>query len=262
MILKNILNLLIVSSIFLFCQAEDLENDKTPKIVGGEPAYIEEVPYQVSLRRLFQNDTVSTFVHTCGGIIISPVTILTAAHCIFGRENFKFQIRAGSDLKSQGGQIINVTKMFLYEDYQQSGFYNDIAILKLQSRLQINSKVQPIQVAPRGFKVPDNAPLLVSGWGTTTWQGSSPERLQKVVVPAVSNVECAKAYSNVRAHKICAGIEGRDSCQGDSGGPLVYRKVLVGIVSSGFRCAVAGYPGLYTRVSEFIDWIGLHMFKN
>lgn len=47
---------------------------------------------------------------------------------------------------------------------------------------------------------------------------------------------------------------------GDSGGPLVYRKMLVGIVSSGFRCAAAGYPGLYTRVSEFMDWIGMHMF--
>lgn len=260
--IRRVINVLIFSSIFLHCHADDSEADKTPKIVGGEPAYIEDVPYQVSLRRLFQNDTVTTFVHTCGGIIISPDTILTAAHCIYGRENINFQIRAGSDLKSQGGQLINVTKKLLHHDYQQSGFYNDIAILKLQRKIEINSKAQPIQVAPRGFKVPDNAPLLASGWGTTTWQGSSPERLQKVFVPAVSNVECAKAYSNVRAHKICAGIEGRDSCQGDSGGPLVYRKVLVGIVSSGFRCAAAGYPGLYTRVSEFIDWIGLNMFKN
>lgn len=255
--LFRILNLLLFSA-FTLCELQD---GKIPKIVGGEPAYIEDVPYQVSLRRLFQNDTTTTFVHTCGGIIVAPSTILTAAHCIYGREQVSFQIRAGSDLKSQGGQIVNVTKKILHPDYQHSGFYNDIAILRLEHRLEMNSKVQMIQIAPRGLRVPDHFPLLVSGWGTLNWQGSSPERLQKVYVPAVSNEECAKVYSNERAHKICAGEEGKDSCQGDSGGPLVYRKMLVGIVSSGFRCAAAGYPGLYTRVSEFFDWIGMNMFS-
>lgn len=56
---------------------------------------------------------------------------------------------------------------------------------------------------------------LASGWGTLAWQGSSPERLQKVYVPAVSNEKCAEAYNNIRAHKICAGEEGKDTCQGE-----------------------------------------------
>lgn len=171
-----------------------------------------------------------------------------------------FQIRAGSDLKSQGGQIVNVTKFFLHPDYQQNGFYNDIAVMRLAEKLQINTKVQPIQIAPRGYRVPDNAELLVSGWGTLEFRGSSPERLQKVYVPAVSNEVCARSYSNIRPHKICAGREGVDACQGDSGGPLVWKKMLVGIVSSGTGCGSAGFPGIYTRVSEFFDFIGLHMF--
>lgn len=189
------------------------ENSKAPKIVGGEDAYIEDIPYQVSLRRLFQNETVTSWGHTCGGFIISTDAIVTAAHCIFGRENLKFQVRAGSDLRSQGGQVINVTKIFLHPDYQQTGYYNDIAILKLQSRLQFNSRVWSVALPPRGLRVPDGAPLLASGWGTLTWQGSSPERLQKVSVPAVSNEECARSYTNIRAQKICAGEEGKDSCQ-------------------------------------------------
>lgn len=236
------------------------DNEKVPKIVGGVPALIEEVPYQISLRRLFQNDTVTTFIHTCGGIIVNVDTVLTAAHCIYGRENVPFQIRAGSDLKSQGGQIVNVTKIFIHPEYQQSGYYNDIAVMRLETKLQFGSKVQSVQLAPRGYKVPDNAPLLVSGWGTLQYQGTSPERLQKVYVPAVSNEVCAKSYSNIRPHKICAGEEGVDSCQGDSGGPLVHKKIVVGIVSSGNGCAGAGYPGIYTRISEFFDFIGLHMF--
>lgn len=153
--------------------------------------------------------------HTCGGFIISHDAIITAAHCIYGRENSKFQIRAGSDLRSQGGQIVNVTKMFLHPDYQPSGFYNDIAVLKLQNPLHFNSKVRHTPLPAKGRKVPNGAPLLVSGWGTLTWQGSSPERLQQVIVPAVSNQDCAKAYNNIRDHKICAGAVGVDACQGE-----------------------------------------------
>lgn len=229
--------------------------------MGGVDAYIEDVPFQVSLRRLFQNDTVSSWGHTCGGFIISQETVVTAAHCVYGRENMKFQIRAGSDLRSQGGQIVNVTKMFIHPDYQPSGFYNDIAILRLESFLEFNRKVWSTALPPKGYKVPSGEPLVVSGWGALAWQGSSPERLQKVTVPTVSNEDCAKAYANVRDHKICAGAAGLDSCQGDSGGPLSHNGMVVGIVSSGFRCAVEGFPGIYIRMSEFFDFIALHMFK-
>lgn len=239
----------------------DFSVGREPKIVGGEDAYIEDVRYQVSLRRLFENETVSSWGHTCGGFIISPDAVITAAHCIYGRENLKFQIRAGSDLRSQGGQVVNVSKFFLHEDYQPSGYHNDIALLKLKTRLRFNDQVWATQMPPKGYRVPDGAPLIVSGWGALAWQGSSPERLQKVTVPAVSNEECARAYSNVRAGKICAGSEGLDSCQGDSGGPLAYKGYVVGIVSSGYRCAVAGFPGIYIRMSEYLDWIAAHMFK-
>lgn len=188
---------------------------RQPKIVGGIDAYIEDVPYQVSLRRLFENETASIWGHTCGGFIISTDAILTAAHCIYGREHLKFQIRAGSDLRSQGGQVINVSKFFLHPDYQSNGYYNDIAVMKLESRLQFGSKVWSIALPARGYRVPDGAPLLVSGWGALQWgASSSPERLQSVYVPAVSNEDCAKAYSNIRDHKICAGSVGLDSCQG------------------------------------------------
>lgn len=155
---------------------------------------------------------------------------------------------------------MNVTKIFMHPDYQQSGYYNDIAILRLASHLKFGKKVWSIPLPPKGYKVPEGAPLLVSGWGALAWQGSSPERLQSVLVPTVTNANCAKVYSSVRDHKICAGKAGVDSCQGDSGGPLVHKNFVVGVVSSGYRCAVEGYPGMYTRVSEFLDFITFHMF--
>lgn len=153
-----------------------------------------------------------------------------------------------------------MTKFFIHPDYQPSGFYNDIAVLRLETRLHFSSKVWSTALPPKGYKVQHGEPLVVSGWGALAWQGSSPERLQKVTVPAVSNEECTRAYNNIRAHKICAGEAGLDACQGDSGGPLIHKGIVVGIVSSGYRCAYEGFPGIYTRVSEFFEFIALHMF--
>lgn len=68
-------------------------------------------------------------------------------------------------MRSQGGKVMNVTKIFLNPDYQQSGFYNVIAVLKLKTRLKFNSKVASIALSPKGFEVADGTQLLVSGWG-------------------------------------------------------------------------------------------------
>ena len=54
---------------------------------------------------------------------------------------------------------------------------------------------------------------------------------------------------------ICAGEAGKDSCQGDSGGPMTCSGKHCGIVSWGYGCAAAGYPGVYAETSNFIDWI-------
>lgn len=160
------------------------------------------------------NATHAIWGHTCGGFIISLKSAVTAAHCIYGRETSSFQIRAGSDLRSQGGQVVNITKFFLHPDYQPSGYYNDIAVVILEQNLQFNDRVWSISLPPKGYRVRDNDPLLVTGWGALAWQGSSSERLMGVIVPAVSNAACSEAYNNIREHKICAGATGIDACQG------------------------------------------------
>ena len=85
--------------------------------------------------------------------------------------------------------------------------------------------------------------------------------MQKVSVPYVSEKTCKEAYgsSSITAGMICAGRKGKDSCQGDSGGPMVCAEGhQVGVVSWGYGCAEEGYPGVYTRVSHYHDWIVQH----
>jgi len=90
--------------------------------------------------------------------------------------------------------------------------------------------------------------------------GSASDVLLKVDVPIVSKSECDSSYSGfggIPPNQICAGLEegGVDSCQGDSGGPLYMDGEIFGVVSWGVGCAFPGYPGVYTEVSAYSDWI-------
>merc|ERR1712020_602505 len=116
----------------------------------------------------------------------------------------------------------------------------------------------------------DDKTMTVSGWGATS-QGGSQAQVLMSVVPGVSNAKCQQAYgeSSITDAMMCAGRDegGIDSCQGDSGGPLTFtsgtpaREYIVGVVSWGYGCAVAGYPGVYARVTHVSDWINAELAK-
>ena len=102
--------------------------------------------------------------------------------------------------------------------------------------------------------------MTVTGFGTTREGGSSSDKLMEVEVPVVSNAQCSNSYPGyITFNHICAGKEGKDSCQGDSGGPLFWSSnskfYLTGIVSFGQGCARPNYPGVYTRVTSYLNWI-------
>ena len=101
---------------------------------------------------------------------------------------------------------------------------------------------------------------VVSGWGTLSSGGSQPKKLQEVTVQVTENTKCGNYPQNeITANMMCAGADGKDSCQGDSGGPLVTkvgkRYHLVGVVSWGYGCAAANYPGVYARITKVLGWI-------
>jgi len=122
--------------------------------------------------------------------------------------------------------------------------------------------VQPITLpeAGSGSSLGENNVVgTVAGWGTLSSGGSLPDVTQKVDVPIVDTEKCAEGYRLqnlvLSGEQICAGEPGKDSCQGDSGGPLSADGAQRGIVSWGFSCADERWPGVYTDLSEYLDWI-------
>jgi secreted trypsin-like serine protease len=235
----------------------------TPQIVGGTDANISELPWQVSIAAAQAPSNLTG--HFCGGSLIKPNWVVTAAHCLDG-ETLPKQIKVvtGTDDLNSGGKKLAVTKIIIHPKYNADTNNNDIALVKLAGK----AKMQPISLISKKVEestLKPDALVTVSGWGYTKENGDVSPKLQEAEVPIVDRQKCnaPDAYDgSITDNMICAASPegGVDSCQGDSGGPLVVKKtdgkfVLAGIVSWGEGCARAGKPGVYTRVSKYVSWV-------
>jgi len=240
------------------------------RIVGGEVAEDGEFPWQVSLRQVGAIGA----THFCGGSVINENWVMTAGHCCAGQTPlFMHVVAGGIKLNSAEGEEErrDIDKIIGHPDYDSRDLTNDICMLKLSKPLEWTDFVQPIALPEAMQETEANTDAIVTGWGTTSEGGLAlPNVLHKVTVPVVADEECAASYSSsgiaVVDSMICAGLPegGKDSCQGDSGGPFIdaESKTLLGVVSWGIGCGRAGYPGVYTQVSYFIDWIQETMANN
>merc|ERR1712168_1050289 len=234
------------------------------RIVGGEEASDGEFPFQVSLRSIGALGA----THFCGGSIINENWIVTAAHCCANQSPFSMHVVAGgiklNNFENEE-EPRDVDKIIGHPNYASATITNDACLLKLKESLEWTDFVKPIALPAAGQDTPPGTDCTVTGWGTLSEGGFGlPNVLHKVTVPVVSDEDCNESYSGHNAiadSMICAGLPdgGKDSCQGDSGGPFFAgepgSEELIGIVSWGIGCARKGYPGVYTEVSYFVDWI-------
>ncbi|XP_042315038.1 hyaluronan-binding protein 2 isoform X4 [Sceloporus undulatus] len=240
------------------------------RIYGGSKTTSGKHPWQASLQRKFSLNPFWQKGHFCGGTLIEPCWVLTAAHCIL-TEARVLQVALGKqDLhsKEHHEQIFDVEKIIKHGHYTEREDipYNDIALLKLKptdGHCAVETKyVKPVCLPDSTF--PDNTECYISGWGETETSESS-HQLLDARVKLISQMRCnaPSAYNNrLDESMLCAGNLQRtraDTCQGDSGGPLTCVKngsyYLYGIVSWGDQCGLKNKPGVYTRVTRFLNWI-------
>lgn len=238
----------------------DMRALRRPRIIGGAPATEFQNPFQVALLlRGIANNADAQF---CGGTLVAPNRVVTAAHCSDFVAANDVQVLVGTRRLDRGRRRVNVTAIAIHPDWNATTFHSDVAVWTLaadQTQLLAELANQDGPVAGQ---------MLVTGWGHTTEGGTSAIALEAVRVPLVDTANCndANSYSGqITDRMICAGLDagGQDSCQGDSGGPLtrgLNNAVLTGIVSWGTGCARPNLYGVYTRVSapairEFIERI-------
>ncbi|XP_017123118.1 trypsin beta [Drosophila elegans] len=236
------------------------------RIVGGEVTTIGQFPYQVSVQLNGQ--------HICGGAVIGDNFVLTAAHCFeaspLGNEDYT--VRVGSGEHASGGHVLSLRQVIAHGGYNPQSHDYDLALLILNARLNFTEYLQPVPLATGVDPPGENTRLLVSGWGLQAEEGGAASaevgvspQLHFVEVDLVEAGQCRRAYREVlpiTQRMMCAARLGHDACQGDSGGPLVGYPAdggpakLYGIVSWGLGCANPNYPGVYTNVAAFRNWIG------
>lgn len=229
------------------------------RIIGGvEVKNLADAPWQVALIRGVVAPERSQF---CGGALIAPDTVLTAAHCVdnnIGRgQAARVDVVAGTLTYASGGERLKVTAILVHPGWNSASMNNDFAILKLASASQLGTPV----ILESGVVTPPGE-AFVSGWGLLTEGGVGSAKLMGVKLPLVDNTQCnmPESYNGeITPQMLCAGERdgGKDSCQGDSGGPVTSLATdrLIGVVSYGEGCARRLKYGVYSRVSAAIPWI-------
>ncbi len=239
------------------------------EIVGGGPVPNGKYPFMVSLQDVRFGGPGAR--HLCGGSLVAPDVVVTAAHCTVSELTSTETLRVvvgRTSLNGNQGQERRVVTIRIHPDYRARTSVYDVAVLELDRPIE---GIEPIRLATRSDRL-DRAgqEATVAGWGSTQLQPGPPfqpprrvpSRMQETTVPVRSDASCARAYAGrpslpgndiVPAIMLCAGSAGRDTCQGDSGGPMFVRTgggyIQIGVTSFGVGCGASGFPGVYTQVS-------------
>ncbi|GAA3780143.1 S1 family peptidase [Streptomyces phyllanthi] len=222
-------------------------------IVGGTTTTASAYPYVMQITNASQSQF-------CGGTLVSPTKVITAAHCMVGRTTGNTRVVGGRTYRNgTNGTVATVSRIWIHPNYNSSNMTSDVAVITLGTSMPYTTA--PYVTASQTGVYAAGTTARILGWGTTSSGGSSSNQLRTATVPIVADSVCGSSSSYgseyIASSMVCAGYTsgGVDTCQGDSGGPLMIGGVLAGITSWGYGCADAQYPGIYTRLTTFSNTV-------
>ncbi|KAF2891880.1 hypothetical protein ILUMI_14316 [Ignelater luminosus] len=259
--------------------------DHDDRIYGGQNTTLDEFPWMALIGYKEVDGSDAGF--QCGGSLISQRYVLTAAHCIKVTGLTPSKVRLGEwristtrDCLGGRQQVcsdpivdVPIQKSISHPEYRKKTHDSDIALIRMARRVANTDFIRPICIPTVNSPPPaTGAKLTTAGWGATELDYRSDVKL-KVQVPVVDQRSCFSRlarYGPITEKQICAGGDnGKDSCRGDSGGPLMrviddtgfaqFQWFVEGVVSWGVECGAQGFPGVYTRVSRYANWIVSNM---